>query len=95
LRTVAEYLERAAEFEALAAMAGVDELRKRYGDIAACYRLLAREREWLIGTGAIEGEEPIGPQRPRSSEGLAPKDAPGNRPSPSHPIDDCGARGGE
>jgi hypothetical protein len=22
----------------------------------ACYRLLAKEREWLIGTGAIEGE---------------------------------------
>jgi hypothetical protein len=33
-----------------------DVLRKRYGDIAACYRLLAKEREWLIGTGAIEGE---------------------------------------
>ena len=58
MRSVAEYLERAAEFEALASTATV-ELRKRYGDIAACYRLLAKEREWLIGTGAIEGEQPI------------------------------------
>jgi hypothetical protein len=62
MRSVAEYLERAAEFEALAATATVDLLRKRYGDIAACYRLLAKEREWLIGTGAIEGEQPIGVQ---------------------------------
>ena len=59
MRSVLEYLERAAEFEALAAAATVDVLRKRYGDIAANYRLLAKERGWLIGTGAIEGEEPI------------------------------------
>jgi hypothetical protein len=59
MRSVSEYLERAAEFEALAATASIDLLKKRYGDIAACYRLLAREREWLIGTGAIEGEPPI------------------------------------
>ena len=59
MRSVAEYLERAAEFEALAATATVDVLRKRYGDIAACYRLLAKEREWLIGTGAIGGEPRI------------------------------------
>lgn len=95
MRTVAEYLERAAEFEALAATAGVDVLRKRYGDIAACYRLLAREREWLIGTGAIEGEEPIGARRPHSSQGLASKDAPEILPTRNSSIDDCGARGGE
>jgi hypothetical protein len=59
MRSVAEYLERAAEFEALAATATVDVLRKRYGDIAACYRLLAKEREWLIGTGAIEDDRSI------------------------------------
>lgn len=59
MRSVAEYLKRAAEFEALAASAGVDVLKRRYGDIAACYRLLAQERERLIGTGAIEGEQPI------------------------------------
>lgn len=59
MRSVAEYLKRAAEFEALAASAGVDVLKRRYGDIAACYRLLAQERERLISTGAIEGEQPI------------------------------------
>jgi hypothetical protein len=63
MRSVAEYLERAAEFETLAATATVDTLRKRYGDIAACYRLLASEREWLIGTGAIEGDRPIDEKR--------------------------------
>jgi hypothetical protein len=56
LRSVAEYLERAAEFDNLAASASVEVLRKRYADIAACYRLLAKDREWLISTGAIEGE---------------------------------------
>ena len=58
MRSVSDYLKRAAEFEALAATTDVDALRKRYGDIAACYRLLAKEREWLIETGAIEGEQP-------------------------------------
>jgi hypothetical protein len=67
MRSVAEYLERAAEFEALAASAIVDVLRKRYGDIAACYRLLAKEREWLIGTGAIEDDRSITAQGPDSS----------------------------
>lgn len=56
MRSIADYLQRAAEFEALAAATDADVLQKRYGDIAACYRLLAKEREWLIGTGAIEGE---------------------------------------
>jgi hypothetical protein len=65
VRSIAEYLERAAEFEELAAKATIDVLRKRYGDIAACYRLLAKEREWLIGTGAIESEQtPQSLQRP-------------------------------
>jgi hypothetical protein len=50
VRTVAEYLERAAEFEALAAATSIDTLKKRYFDIAACYRLLAKEREWLTST---------------------------------------------
>jgi hypothetical protein len=63
VRSVAEYLQRAAEFEALAASTTVDALRKRYDDIAACYRLLAKEREWLIGTGAIEDDR-ITVQRP-------------------------------
>lgn len=58
MRSVAEYLQKAAEFDALASAAAVDTLRKRYVDISACYRLLAKDREWLISTGAIEGELP-------------------------------------
>jgi hypothetical protein len=57
VRSVAEYLARAAEFEQMAASTSVGALRKRYSDIAACYRLLAKEREWLISTGAIESEQ--------------------------------------
>ncbi|MBT1516949.1 hypothetical protein KIP88_41905 [Bradyrhizobium sp. SRL28] len=60
VRSVAQYWERAAEFDALAVTATVEGLRKRYSDIAACYRLLAKEREWLVGRGAIEGEPRIG-----------------------------------
>ena len=56
MRTAAQYLDRAIEFEALARTAPDEGLRKRYADIAACYRLLAKEREWLIGTGAL-GQE--------------------------------------
>jgi hypothetical protein len=58
VRSVAEYLQRAAEFEALAAEASIEPLKKRYSDIATCYRLLAKERERLIGTGTIESEPP-------------------------------------
>ena len=53
MRTVAEYLDKAVEFEALAATSPEQSLRKRFADIAACYRLLARERERLIATGAM------------------------------------------
>jgi hypothetical protein len=53
----------------LATATPVEGLKKRYADIAACYRLLAKEREWLIGTGTIDGEEaglssPPGPTKP-------------------------------
>jgi len=57
MRTVAEYLDKAIEFETLAATSPEESLRKRFADIAACYRLLAKERERLIATGAIP---PIG-----------------------------------
>lgn len=67
LRSVAEYLERAAEFEGMAASAGVGVLKKRYADIAACYRLLAKDREWLIGTGAIGSDQQSGGQGPAIS----------------------------
>jgi hypothetical protein len=65
VRSAANYLEKAAEFEALAAAADVDVLKKRYADIAACYRLLAKDHEWLIGTGTIPSEPlPDGQQAP-------------------------------
>jgi len=59
VRSVAEYLERAAEFEALAATATLDAALKaiwRYRGLLPADR---KEREWLIGTGAIVGEQPI------------------------------------
>jgi hypothetical protein len=54
VRGVAEYLEKAAEFDALAKEASEPGLKKRYADVAECYRLLAGERQRLIKTGAIE-----------------------------------------
>jgi len=53
LRTVAEYLDQARAFDALAAAAPVESLQKRYADLAACYRLLAEERKRLIAAGDI------------------------------------------
>lgn len=73
MRSVAEYLERAAEFEQMAATTSVDVLRKRYADIAACYRLLAKDREWLINTGALGSEEtqkPEGTAVPEEQQGF-------------------------
>jgi hypothetical protein len=48
VRTVGEYLLKAFEFEALAKTAPEDALKKRYADLAACYRMLAEERKQLI-----------------------------------------------
>ena len=59
VRSVAEYLKTAAQFEALAAAATVEVLKKRYDDIAACYRLLAKDREHLIATGDLQDDQPI------------------------------------
>ncbi len=58
MRSVAEYLKRAAEFDELARSTSEDTLRKRYSDIADCYRLFAGERKRLIETGAIESDRP-------------------------------------
>jgi hypothetical protein len=54
MRTVAEYLEKATEFDQLARATSEPALKKRYADVAECYRLLASERERLIGTGTIK-----------------------------------------
>jgi hypothetical protein len=56
MRSVAEYLARAVEFDDMANATRVPALQKRYSDIAECYRLLARERQRLIDAGIIESE---------------------------------------
>ena len=58
MRSVGEYLRRAAEFDELARSTSEDALRKRYSDIADCYRLLAKDRERLIAIGALEPDRP-------------------------------------
>ena len=57
MRSVAEYLTKAAEFDELADSASEPTLKKRYTDIAECYRLLARERERLVKAGAIKSDQ--------------------------------------
>lgn len=59
MRTVAEYLEKAAEFDELARSTSDQALKKRFSDVAECYRLLARERERLVAAGAMEMERPL------------------------------------
>jgi hypothetical protein len=58
MRNVAEYLGKAAEFDELARSTTEPALKKRYADVAECYRLLASERQRLIATGAIKSELP-------------------------------------
>ena len=53
MRTVVEYLDKAAEFDGLARASKQPELKKRYADLAECYRLLAKEREQLVAKGVI------------------------------------------
>jgi hypothetical protein len=58
MRTVEQYLEKAVVFDAFAATSSNEFMKKRFTDIAACYRLLARDRERLVAMGAIP-QEPI------------------------------------
>jgi hypothetical protein len=53
MRDVAEYQANAVEFDPLAASATDEALKKRYADLAECYRLLASERQRLINEGAL------------------------------------------
>ena len=53
MRTVAEYMAKAVEFDELANAADIPGLKKRYADLADCYRLLAKERERLIAAGEL------------------------------------------
>ena len=54
LCNMAKYLTKAAEFEQLAGATQDPVLQARFSNIAGCYRLLAREREWLIEASALE-----------------------------------------
>jgi hypothetical protein len=56
MRNITDYLEKAAEFERLANQANTEAARKRYADVAACYRLLAAERQQMISEGMIRAE---------------------------------------
>jgi hypothetical protein len=56
-------MEKAAEFEQMAGATQDPVLQARFSSIAGCYRLLAREREWLIEIGAIENQPAA--RRPR------------------------------
>ena len=55
--------EKAAEFEQLAGATQDPVRQARFSNIAGCYRLLAREREWLIEIGAVESDPAA--RRPR------------------------------
>lgn len=58
MRSIAEYLQTAAEFDELARLTSEPALKTRYADVAECYRLLASERQRLIETGAVKPEQP-------------------------------------
>jgi hypothetical protein len=58
MRSVAEYLETAAEFGDLARLTTEPALRTRYAHVAECYRLLASELQRLIETGALKPKQP-------------------------------------
>lgn len=57
MRSVAEYLSKSDEFRRLAAETTDDTLKRRYADLADCYKLLARDRERLIAEGKIQDAE--------------------------------------
>jgi hypothetical protein len=58
MRIVAEYLEKATEFDELARSASEPALKKRYADLAESFRLLAIVRRRLIETDALKPEQP-------------------------------------
>ena len=58
MRSVAEYLAKAAQFDELVVSTSEPSLQKRYADVAECYRLLANERRRLIAAGAIKPDPP-------------------------------------
>jgi len=66
VRTVAEYMAKAAAFDALAVrVENPVPLRNRYADLADCYRLLAKERERMLALAAVESDDPEPTASPR------------------------------
>jgi len=58
MRSVAKYLETAAEFDELARLTSEAVLKTHYAHLAECYRLLAGERQRLIETGDLKPDQP-------------------------------------
>ena len=56
MRTIAEHLAQAAEFDCLAGSTTDLQLKMRYAELAEAYRLLAKEREELIAIGALRSD---------------------------------------
>jgi hypothetical protein len=62
MRSVAEYLHKAAEFDVLAARVDVPvPVKNRYADLAESYRRLAKERERMIAQGVVLPDDPSQP----------------------------------
>lgn len=56
MRSVIEYLKLADQYDADAQAQTEPGLKKRFADIAQCYRLLAEERKKLIAAGKIASD---------------------------------------
>ena len=61
MRSVTDYMLKALEFDGLAAATAEATLKKRYADLAECYRLLAAERQRLIIEGTISNMDGTNP----------------------------------
>ena len=59
MRRIAEYLDKAAEFDALARDESHSNLKKCYSQLAEGYRKLAAERQGMISDLIIQPEPPL------------------------------------
>lgn len=57
MRRVAEYLDEGARLYALSLAISEPILKKRYADLAECYRLLAMDLQRLIREGKVDAEQ--------------------------------------
>lgn len=56
MRTVNEYLAKVDEFDRMEESAPDHSLKRRYMDLAKCYRLLADERKRLVAEGVLQSD---------------------------------------